>query len=98
MDPVCTLIEKLVKTGCSPCSIRFFYSWLLGKKKILVETKKLVISLVIYYTLMLSHTKRLQKVSVWAGILNRRMLEVYGFEENLTAPYLDFLRFVLLIS
>lgn len=43
-----------------------------------------------------AHTQRPQKVNVWAGIINNRILGPYFFEENLTAArYLDFLRFEL---
>jgi Transposase. len=40
-----------------------------------------------------------RKVNVWAGIIGRRILGPYFFEENLTAArYLDFLRFDLVPS
>ena len=43
-----------------------------------------------------AHTQRPQKVNVWAGIINNRILGPYFFEGNLTAArYLDFLRFEL---
>uniref|UniRef100_V5I868 Transposable element Tc1 transposase n=1 Tax=Anoplophora glabripennis TaxID=217634 RepID=V5I868_ANOGL len=44
-----------------------------------------------------SHTQHPQKVNVWAGIINNRILGPFFFEENLTAArYLDFLTFDLI--
>lgn len=43
-----------------------------------------------------AHTQHPQKVNVWAGIINNRILGPFFFEENLTAErYLDFLTFDL---
>ena len=44
-----------------------------------------------------AHTQRPQKVNVWAGIINNRILGPFFFEGNLTAErYLDFLTFELM--
>lgn len=46
-----------------------------------------------------AHTQYPQKVNVWAGIINNRILGPYFFENNLTAErYLDFLSFDLFPS